>query len=181
MQPTQSWPELARRLTPGRPVAVTDGGGTEVRGTVSAVSAAALTLNVQGVSRRFDSTDVRQVRRDGDPLWNGLVIGAVIGVTGAALPDNRCGGRPVTCDDRQIPFRLTFLSVATAAGIGIDVFHRDRRILYGSARRVTLRVVPAHTRGGSLSMLIGFSGVHHEPHRTRHAEIPTASSRPASR
>lgn len=160
VQPAQSWPELVQRVGPGTPVAVTDTGGTEVRGRVSAVSATSLTVMVAEASRSFDAKDVRHVRRDGDPLWNGLAIGAAIGALGAALPDNRCSGNPPTCDDKQVPERLTFLAVATAAGIGIDALRRDRTSLYGSPGRLTLSVVPALAHGQKgLSIVIAVSGV----------------------
>jgi hypothetical protein len=145
LPPTQSWPELAGRLDTGSPVAVTDAQGMEVRGRVSAVSSASLTLAVKGMTRQFDSADVRQVRRDGDRLWNGLAIGAAVGVLGSALTDNRCSGEPVRCDDKQIPERIAFAAVATAAGIGIDALHRDRRMVYESPRRVTFKLVPILT------------------------------------
>ena len=145
LQPTQAWPELVRRLETGNPVAVTDAEGREVRGRVAAASSASLTLDVNGTARQFDSTDVRQVRRDGDRLWNGLAIGAGIGVLGSALMDNRCSGQPVRCDDKQVPERIAFLAMTTAAGIGIDALHRDRRTVYESPGRVTLKVLPILT------------------------------------
>jgi hypothetical protein len=147
VQPTQSWPDFVQRVRPGTPVAVTDAGGTEVRGRVSEVSATSLTMSVAEASRYFEAKDVRHVRRDGDPLWNGLAIGAAIGALGAALPDNRCSGNPPTCDDKQIPERVTFFAIATAAGIGIDALRRDRATLYRSPGRLTLRVVPAPVPG----------------------------------
>jgi hypothetical protein len=141
LRPTQSWPELVRQLAPGRPIAVTDLGGTDVQGKVLDISTSSLTLNVDGAARRFESTDVRQVRRNGDPLWNGLVIGAAIGTLGAMLPDDKCMGQPPVCD-RQIPERVAFFALATGIGVGIDALHRDRTILYRSPGHVTLRLVP---------------------------------------
>ena len=134
VQPAQSWPQLVQRLAPGKPVSVTDAQGTEVRGRVSALSAGSLTLNVEGALRQIDSTDVRRVRRDGDPLWNGLAIGAAIGWLGAALPDSYCpGGDPQqACDRQQLPQRFAFFAAVTAAGAGLDMLHRDRTILYES-------------------------------------------------
>jgi hypothetical protein len=127
---------------------------------VSAVSATSLTVTVAEVSRYFEAKDVRQVRRDGDPLWNGLAIGAAFGVVGAALPDNMCSGQPPTCDDKQIPERVAFFALATAAGIGIDALRRDRTSLYRSPDRLTLRVIPALAPGRkawSITMIV--SGV----------------------
>jgi hypothetical protein len=78
---------------------------------------------------------------------------------GAILPDNRCSGHPPTCDDKQVPERLTFLAVATAAGVGIDALRRDRTSLYEPPGRVTVRVVPGlgpHLK--ALSMTLAVSG-----------------------
>jgi hypothetical protein len=159
LPPAQTWPEFVQRVGPGTPVAVTDAGGSEVRGRVSVVTATSLTVKMAKGSRYFDAKDVRQVRRDGDRLWNGLAIGAAIGTLGAALPDNRCSGQPRTCDDAQVPQRLTFLAVATGAGIGIDALRRDRTSLYGSPSRVTLRIVPVLGPGQkALSMAIAVGG-----------------------
>ena len=152
---TQSWPELAHRLSNGRTVAVTTAGQVEVVGAVSAVSSESLTLVIDHLPQRFEAKDVRQVRRNGDPLWNGLAIGAGIGLLGALLPDNKCIGQPARCDDRQIPQRAAFLAAATAVGIGIDALHRDRTVLYRSPARVTVRVVPAwtaHSKAISISI-----------------------------
>jgi hypothetical protein len=134
LRPTESWPELVQRLAPGKPVAVTTGSGAEVAGRVSTISADSLRLTVNGVSQQFAPKDVRQVRRNGDSLWNGLAIGAAFGATAAALGDARyyeCGGSGL-CKDNQIPERVTFFAGATITGILIDRFHRDRRILYRS-------------------------------------------------
>ena len=145
VRPTESWPELVERLAPGKPVTVTTGSGHEVAGRVSAVSADSITLTVDGASQQFASGDVRQLRRNGDSLWNGIAIGAAIGVTAAALPDTRyhdCGGSAL-CQDKQIPQRLTLFAGVTLTGILIDALHRDRTILYRSPFTLT----PKSARG----------------------------------
>ena len=155
VQATQSWAELAHQLSNGKTVAVTTADQGEVAGTVSAVSSDSLTLVIDRASRRFDAKDVREVRRDGDPLWNGLAIGGGVGLLGAILPDNRCTGQPLRCDDSQIPQRAAFLAAAIAAGIGIDALHRDRTVLYRSPSRVSVRLVPSLTAGSkSISVAI---------------------------
>ena len=143
VQATQSWPELAHQLSNGTTVAVTTADQVETVGTVSTLSSDSLTLVIDRAPRRFEAKDVRQVRRDGDPLWNGLAIGAGVGLLGAILPDNKCSGQPLRCDDRQIPQRAAFLAAATAAGMAIDALHRDRTVLYRSPGQVTVRLVPS--------------------------------------
>lgn len=157
VRPTQAWAELVPRVAPGSPVAVTDTSGVEVRGRVSAVSDSSLTLKVKDDVRRFDAGTVRQVRRDGDSLVNGLGIGLAFGVLGALFPDNRCSGDPPVCDDKQIPERVLFVAIAGAGGMGIDLLIRDRTLLFAVPERVTLKVVPvwqARSRGVLIS--IGF-------------------------
>lgn len=156
VEATQSWPDLVRQLSTGKPVAVTTANDVEIAGTVSDVSPDSLTLMVDRAPRRFDAKDVRQVRRNGDPLWNGVAIGAGVGVLGAILPDNKCSGQPLRCDDKQIPQRAAFLAAAIGAGIGIDALHRDRTVLYRSPARFTFRIVPSLT-AGSKSVSIAIS------------------------
>ena len=159
VEPTQSWPRLAERLEPGKPVAVTDAAGAEVRGRVAAVSATSLTLKVAGASRDYAAGDVRHVRRDGDPLWNGLAIGAGAGFLGAVLSDNLCTGPPTaSCTGKQVPKRVTLFAVATLAGAVIDALWRDDTSLYDSPSQVTGRVVPVLVLGHkALSIAIAVS------------------------
>lgn len=154
--PARSWTALGSRVAPGNPVAVIEGSGAEVRGRVASVSASALTLNVDGAQRRFEPKDVAQVRRDGDPLWNGLAIGAGIGAFGVLLNDTHCSGRSYPCNDA--PERIAFFATMTAAGVALDALHRDRTVLYTAPNRTTLRIVPLAGRdGASLSVRIDFA------------------------
>lgn len=148
VEPTQSWPRLTERLEPGKPVAVTDAAGAEVRGRVAAVSATSLTLKVAGASRDFAAGDVRHVRRDGDPLWNGFAIGAGVGFMFVALSDNVCTGTvTASCTGNQVPKRVAIFAVVAAAGAVIDALRRDHTSLYDSPNRVTGRVVPVLVLG----------------------------------
>jgi hypothetical protein len=142
VQTTQAWPDVMHRLSIGESVAVTTANEAEVPGKISAVSSESLTMNVDRAPRTFAVKDVHQLRRDGDALWNGLAIGAGVGVLGVLLPDNKCNGQPPRCDDKQIPQRVAFLAGAIAVGVGIDALQRDRTVLYRSPTRVTVRLVP---------------------------------------
>lgn len=152
LSPTQSWPELARRASPGTPVAVTDATGTETRGRVSGVDPASLTLDIDGTLRHFPVSEVRQVRRNGDPLWNGLAWGAAVGVAGALLSDSSCAGR-TTCG-AQTGERLAFVAAMAVAGVGIDALHRDRTLLYRSPSHAVLSIVPAVTPSAGVSISV---------------------------
>jgi hypothetical protein len=161
LPPTHSWPEFERRISAGSPVAITDASGSDVRGRVAAVSADSLTLNAGGMPRQLDASTIREVRRDGDPLWNGLAFGAAFGAAGALLSDSSCSGRP-GCG-AQIPQRLALVAVMAAAGAGLDALHRDRTVLYRSPARAALGIVPTLTpRSAALSIVVDLS---RRPHR----------------
>jgi hypothetical protein len=152
----QSWPELVPRLTRGESVALFDAAGEETRGHVAAVSAESLTLDVRGALRQFDSSDVREVTRNGDPLWNGLAIGAAIGAAAALVPDNVCNRQAQTCDGAQVPQRAALFAAAAALGAAIDALHRDRSVLYRSPVRVRLQLRPAFTASSvGVALVIG--------------------------
>jgi hypothetical protein len=148
VQPAHSWPDITRRLNPSQHVVVTDAQGSDVRGQLANVSPESLTLRTDSGLRRFEAGSVARIRRDGDPLWNGLAIGAAVGVLGVILPDNKCTGQPIRCGDTQIPARVAFLAASTAAGVAFDAMHRDRTVVYQSPGRLTVRIVPTMSPGG---------------------------------
>lgn len=161
VQSTTSWSDLAPRLRAGAPVAVTGADGAVTEGTVARASPASLTLDVSGARREFSPGQVRQLRRNGDPLWNGLLIGAGVGLLAAALPDNTCTGSPTSsladCTDKQIPQRAAIFAVATAIGIGVDWGHRDRSILYeGPPHRQVVLVPALSPRGAAIRLALRF-------------------------
>jgi hypothetical protein len=144
---TQSWSELSGRISSGSRVVVVDASGVETHGRVAARSAGGLDLDVAGITRTFTSDTVREVRRDGDPLWNGFLIGAAIGISAAALPDPsyRCPDRDVVdvaCKDSQVPQRIALAAIATGAGIGIDAWRKDRSVIYRAPGQARVRIVP---------------------------------------
>ena len=76
---------------------MTDTVGTETKVTIVDVSASALVLDVAGSRRRMEQSAVLQVRRRGDSLWNGLLIGLGVGVSALLISDpayERCTNDP---------------------------------------------------------------------------------------
>jgi hypothetical protein len=145
VQPVRSWPALIPHVAPGQPVTVVDAAGGEARGSLAAISAESITLDVGGVVRQFNASSVREVARNGDPLWNGLAMGAAIGTAAALLPDNVCSGAPSTCEGSQIPGRVAIAAIGAALGVAADALHRDRSVLYAAPGRMSLHVVPVLT------------------------------------
>jgi hypothetical protein len=132
--PAVTFSDLAARVARGNTVYVTDAAGRERKGRIGAVSADALTLEVDGTRQVIEARDVRQVERYGDALWNGMAIGAGIGTVDALISDPRyrpCPDRPERqCADAQVSQRLLLVGVMGAAGAGIDALHRHRHLVY---------------------------------------------------
>jgi hypothetical protein len=158
MAPAQSWEEMGLRLKPRQPVTVTEFTGVQVSGRVTAVDDGALVLDAKGVSRAFGQGTVQEIRRNGDAPWNGLLIGAAVGVAAAALPDNRCHGTPAVCDDRQVPQRIGLVGLLAGAGAAFDLLHHDRTVIYRARNPVvTLSATPWPIPAGvSVSIRVGW-------------------------
>ena len=90
-RPTSSFSDLQRRLKPGNTVYVIDDTGTEIKGKIVTLSAAALTLDVNGIHRPMDQASIRQVQRYGDSLWNGFFIGVGVSTPGVLIADPKKG------------------------------------------------------------------------------------------
>ena len=75
----ESFTDVQRTLQPGDTVDLTDASGTKTRGSVTGVQPSALRLAVAGVEREWTASDVKEIRRRGDSVKNGAIIGAVAG------------------------------------------------------------------------------------------------------
>lgn len=86
-QPANSPAELAARLESGHTIFVLDTMSREVRGVFGELTGSGITLMVDGKLRELPFAEVRRVtRHGGDPLWNGVLIGAAVGgLSGAAF------------------------------------------------------------------------------------------------
>jgi hypothetical protein len=111
-------------LKPGNTVYVIDNQGLETRGKVVELSAAALTLDVDGVRQSMDEATIRQVLRYGDSLWNGFVIGAAVSTPGVLISDPQKGGSP------HAGKRSLAIGIMGVIGAGIDALLRTRQSVY---------------------------------------------------
>ena len=74
-QTTASFEELSTLLHVRQKVVVTDESGQHVEGRIDKLSPASITVR----GRVFASSDIRQIRLP-DSLWNGMLIGAAVGM-----------------------------------------------------------------------------------------------------
>jgi hypothetical protein len=158
-QPARAFSDLPNRLHTGHRVFVIDDAGIETAGRIVTLSASALVIDVNGVERRLDQERVRQVQRDGDALWNGLLTGTAIGALGMLLADptyEPCAGDPGrSCADSQIGQRAAAVGIMAATGAGIDALIHGRHQVYlapgqppRSSATVTLSPRVGRTRAG---------------------------------
>jgi len=124
-----SFEELRQVLKKGQTVVVTDASGQRTKGKVADVSPSSLVIFIPE-ARTFAEGTVTEIRAT-DPLSNGALIGAAIGM-GLAMWDYLI--------DPSEPGNAAVFTVAiglgTAVGTAIDALvNRGGKILYGSPRQ----------------------------------------------
>ena len=133
-QPARTFVDLQERLHSGNTVYVTDTTGMETKGKVVEVSASALVLDVKGVHQRVDQGSVRHVQRQGDSLWNGLLIGVAVGASAMLMADptyERCtNDAEKLCPHSQMGQRILAVGIMGAAGAGVDALISRRNDVY---------------------------------------------------
>ena len=81
----ESFADLQSKVKVGDHVSITDDSGQQTRGTLEHLGST-IRLSVSGVPREWMPQQVREIRRRGDSLWNGLTVGTVSGgAIGAVL------------------------------------------------------------------------------------------------
>ena len=113
---------LQTTLKAGDVVTVTDDAGTRTRGTFERVGTS-IRLSVDGVAREWTPQQVREIRRRGDSLKNGLIIGLVSG--GAAGAVFGWGVGTIFAAEGADPvgpvIGLVALGLGAGAGIGVGL------------------------------------------------------------
>ena len=119
-QAQDSFTDLQTKLKAGDVVTLTDDAGTETRGTFERAGTS-IRLSVGGVAREWTPQQVREIRRRGDSLKNGLIIGLVSG--GAAGAFFGWGVGTIFAAEGADPVGpvLGLLALGLGAGAGIGV------------------------------------------------------------
>jgi hypothetical protein len=135
--PVSSFDELWTKLKSGDTVYVIDTSARETAGTFAKVSSSSIALLVDGQIREIPLSDVRQIARRGDSLWNGALIGAAFG---AVVVQVACNGGECTAGDRAGSTVLA-AGVWGAIGAGIDALIHGRTVVYRSTPQRTARLL----------------------------------------
>jgi hypothetical protein len=132
-QPAPAEP-IATQLKSGDTVYVVDTTLREITGVFGKVSDSTITLMVNGELRDIAFSDVRRItRRGGDPLWNGVLLGAGVGVLAGAP-----AGAGVA-----VGFAVVYGSI----GAFIDWAVPGRVVVYRAPAAKTIAVGPLVTGG----------------------------------
>jgi uncharacterized membrane protein YeaQ/YmgE (transglycosylase-associated protein family) len=86
---------------------------------------------VNGELREYALADIRQVtRRGGDPLWNGILVGALIGGVGSGTAS------------QNVALGISGAILYGGVGAVIDKLIDGRVLVYRAARQTSIAVVP---------------------------------------
>jgi hypothetical protein len=120
----------------GQQIRVTDAVGDRFSGRVEVLTSDTVTVS----GRVFRTAQVTKIERKGDSLWNGVAIGAAVGLLLPLLPSEACF--------KQSRAGCIASGIETGAllGVAVDAVHRGYTTVYQANRRTTLRVVPRMER-----------------------------------
>jgi hypothetical protein len=130
-RPAMTFRELSGVVPQGLRVVLTTTDGTRVRGSVESLGPLRLSLATGGRIRDFDEASTREVRRRGDRLWNGALLGAGVGFLTVGL----VGASSCRWDsDKGFCFVLGGAVIGAPAGIlvgmAIDALQPHDDVLY---------------------------------------------------
>jgi hypothetical protein len=156
--PVSSFDELWTKVKSGDTVYVLDSSARETTGTFAKASQASMELLVDGQIREIPLTDIRQVARRGDSLWNGALIGAAFGaVTLQASCGSALNGSGECTRLGRVGLAMMGAGVWGAIGAGIDALIHGRTVVYRSTAQRTARFIPTLSwRQVSARLSVGF-------------------------
>jgi hypothetical protein len=149
----QSLADVARHVKPGAVVYVLERSGGTASGIVESISAAGVKLRYP-VAQDIPADRIARIDRQGDPVWDGALKGAAIGVVPAILSSHMlCGtdvrGRTVCegCPSNRSLCAGLEIGVVATIGALMDWTHVGRTTIYRNPQ-VTIRIAPILSRTG---------------------------------
>ncbi len=121
--------DLAPAVNVGRRLVLTTTDGATVRGCLEGLDGSRLLIRTGDGIRTFSERDVREVRRRGDRLWNGALIGLGAGALGGML----FGASRPGCAGESICGGIGFLAGAplgSLIGLTVDALMPHDDLLY---------------------------------------------------
>ena len=110
-------------------VAVTMKAGDRLKGTLICVDDDVVVLGDGARIRRLPLGDVRRIVKPRDAIWNGLAIGAAIGLLGGVMTYGEAKYAPGGRDETYV---LAPMAVYALIGAGIDALHGSSWTIYSA-------------------------------------------------
>jgi hypothetical protein len=146
------WQRASERLAGDQEITVVTTDGTTGKGVLTAIDASGVTLTLSTGTVRYDVSQIVEVRRRGDSVWNGALIGSAaggaFGLLGYAHP---CSGR--SCYREE--FLGAFATLGLGVGLAIDALRVGSTSVYRqpSPRRVAILPLVGRQRFGAAALL----------------------------
>lgn len=148
-----TFPELAKHLTIGETVFVTNGAGKTLKGTVRQVSDSILVLGRGPGDLTLMAADVQRVSRPGHEIRNGALIGLfagfVVGTAWASAQD--CAYVCFSSSSGVAGFGALFGSIGLGIGAGVGAAVKREHVVFAAppAGRARTAIAPVFLPGGA--------------------------------
>jgi hypothetical protein len=145
--------DLPSKIQTGQNIRVRLTDGRQIKGSVFEVTDSELTIGAKGNKELIPVSRIQEVsRRHRDPLWNGLLVGAAVGMLlgAASKAANDCD--PNECGEKYaVPGGLAF---GAAVGIALDALWQQKQVLYRAPRartRLDIHVLAGRVTGAKVA------------------------------
>jgi hypothetical protein len=135
--PADTFRALAGSVEAGQRIVVTTTESDRIRGRVRDIDASVLLLEDVGRIREFRESDVLEIRKRGDRLSEGALLGAGAGAgAGALVGQSRCHSEQGFCAGVGA---LLGLGAGAGIGLAVDALTRNNDVLYARPQTTTQR------------------------------------------
>ena len=114
----------------GQVVRVRDRSGHDTKGRLVSATTTEVVLQLSKSQRTIPATAIQRVTTNGDSIWGGVMIGAVVGALVQAIPIEEgptCSG---TCFSDTAAGKGVGVLMAAAFGGWLDAIHPHRAVVY---------------------------------------------------
>jgi hypothetical protein len=162
----QSFDAAALRVKPGGVITVWDSSGHKTQGTLDTFTPTSVKLR-SPVSVEIPASQIARIDKEGDPLWDGALKGAAIGILPSVLAvEMSCGqayygNGPNTrtycegCPSSRAACGALGVAVFALLGVAVDRHHVGSTTIYRApgANPVTIRLSPVVAPGRKALLL----------------------------
>lgn len=142
--------DVSSSLQPGTRVEVVRTDGSVAIGSLTRASEAGLVLDVEGAPVDLPATTIAEISRRGDPLRNGLIVGAGTGLLSGFVLGLVLGGSETGETSEDILPGLLLMGVGAGVGLGalFDAISEGKTVVFrATAQPSRIALVPTFGKG----------------------------------